>query len=210
MIPLLAYTGGEMKLRKTGLVVCITLVVAGVVWANGAHVDKGASRNGHYDSSYSDCLNGQAPFGNGFNSCVAFQSLALNVGGRNLVADSFVFKNNPDDGTSANYEVFRIPFPVQRGSKIQLTFSGPAPHGGFFCDNGSATYAVDYPDDPNPIPLTGLICTQGPVPLNPSAYYTETDSGNVATLTFTTAAPLATGFIYYTTPGSLVNVEEIP
>lgn len=186
-----------------------TFVLATAVWANAVHVSKGASNQGHYDSSYNDCLNGQAPFGNGFDSCVAFEKLNLIVSRTTFDADLFTYRNNLDDGTLATYEVFRLPVAIEKGTRIRMTFATPVVHGAFFCDNGSALYAVDY-IDPHPIPLVGLLCTQGNVPLNPNAFFTEIDSGNSATLTFNSSASAVLGWTFYTVPGNLTGFEVLP
>jgi hypothetical protein len=122
----------------------------------------------------------------------------------------FTYRNNLDDGTSATYEVFRLPVAIENGTRIRMTFASPDVHGAFFCDNGWALYAVDYPDDPHPIPLVGLPCTQGNVPLNANAFFTEIDSGNSATLTFNSTASAVSGWTFYTVPGNLTGFEVLP
>jgi len=197
---------GKSLIMMSGLLI----VLATAVSANAVHAPRGASGQGHYDSSYNDCLNGQAPFANGFNSCVAFEKLNLIVSGTTFAADLFTYRNNPDDGTSATYDVFRLPVAIENGTRIRMTFATPDVHGAFFCDNGSALYAVDYPDDPHPIPLVGLPCAQGDVPLNPNAFFTEIDSGNSATLTFNSRALAVSGWTFYTVPGNLTGFEVLP
>ena len=71
------------------------------------------------------------------------------------------------------------------------------------------TYAVDYTDEGDPTPLTGLVCTQGNIPQNPSAYFTESDLGNSATFTFDSAAATVLNWTFYTTPGNLIGYEVV-
>jgi hypothetical protein len=67
-----------------------------------------------------------------------------------------------------------------------------------------------WTDDLHPIPLVGLPCTQGNVPLNPNAFFAEIDSGNSATLTFNSTASAVSGWTFYTVPGNLTGFEVLP
>ena len=91
-----------------------------------------------------------------------------------------------------------------------LTFSNPqAQAGAFYCDNGSETFAVDYPElGTDATPLIGLPCTQGTIPQNSNVFYSESDSGSTVTLTFTATAASVLNWTFYTTPGNLVNFQE--
>ena len=174
-------------------------------WASRTEV--GASGYGYFDSSFSDCQNGKIPFKNGQDSCVAFRQQRLDIAGTVMKGAAFTYY--ADDGSSATYEVFKLPVAVEAGTKVRTTFRSLNVYGGFYCANGSATFAVDYTDHPNPTPLIGLPCTQGDVPQNPNAHFTETDSGNSATFTFNATAESMLNWTFYTTPGNLIGLEVV-
>ena len=199
-----------MSLRALAVASCLSLLVtASVCGGPLVRKDRGASNNGYYDTSLSNCQSGTAPFQNGENSCVAFAKQLISVGGTYLGGANFAYQNNPVDHSSGNFEVFKIPALIQAGTQIQLTFSTSNTYGVFYCENGSATYAVDYTEEENPTPLTGLMCTQGNIPQNPNAFFTEVDSGNTATITFNSAAASLLDWTFYTTPGNLTGYALI-
>jgi hypothetical protein len=197
-----------MSLKTLAIAFCLSLLVTASVCGGPIRKDKGASSNGYYDSSLSNCQQGTAPFQNGENSCVAFAK-ELIYAGTYLGGANFAYQNNPVDHSSGNFEVFKIPVLLEAGTQIQLTFTTLNNYGVFYCENGSATYAVDYTDGGDPTPLTGLMCTQGNIPQNPNAFFTEVDSGNTATITFNSAAASLLDWTFYTTPGNLTGYSLI-
>jgi hypothetical protein len=175
-------------------------------WASRTEV--GASGYGYFDSSFSDCQAGKIPFQNGQDSCVAFQLRRLVVGDTSMRGAAFTY-HYWKDGSADTYEVFKLPVVVEAGTVVRMTFRSLNEYGAFYCANGSATFAVDYTDRPNPTPLVGLPCTQGDVPQNPNAHFTETDSGNIATFTFNATAESMLNWTFYTTPGNLIGLEVV-
>jgi hypothetical protein len=182
------------------------LLLTSSTWAD--HTEKGSSNYGYFDPSFSDCQNGHAPFQNGQNSCVAFRKHVLNIKGTVMKAAAFTY-HDWQDGSTDTYEVFKLPIAIEAGTRVRMTFRSLNEYGGFYCANGSATFGVDYTDHPDPTPLVGLPCTQGDVPQNPDAHFTETDSGNTATFTFNATAESMLNWTFYTTPGNLIGFEVI-
>ena len=99
----------------------VSLLVNATTYA-GPHKGKdlGTSNNGYYDSSLTNCQTGFAPFQNGENSCVAFTQQVFYIAGTNLSGAYFAYQNNPVDGSSGNYEFFKLPTLIQNGTQIKL------------------------------------------------------------------------------------------
>lgn len=135
----------------------LVVFAAAPAFANGAHTDKGASRQG-----LSTDANFDSP---------------TTVNG---VPVTQFFNNN--DSVNPLLDIFQLPSSFTSGSTITLTFANiNLGYGSFDCDNGSSSTAISA-DFPNGISLAGP-CTKGALGSN-DAFINFTEVGNVATLTF--------------------------
>jgi hypothetical protein len=126
-------------------------------FANGAHAEKGASRQG---------TSGAA----NFDSPTTINGIS--------VTPFF----NVNDGVNPLIDIFQIPSSFTSGTSFTLSFTNiNLGYGIFDCDNGSAPTAVSA-DFPTPVGLVGP-CTQGALGSN-DPFVTYTEVGNKSTITF--------------------------
>jgi hypothetical protein len=168
------------------LVSAAALVVfaAAPVFANGAHTDKGASRQG---------LSTDA----NFNAPTTVNGIAVTP----------FFNNN--DSVNPLLDIFQLPSSFTTGSTITLTFANiNAGYGSFDCDNGSSSTAISVPETgfPDGKTLTGP-CTKGALGSN-DAFINFTEVGNVATLTFNggTGNTPPPAFYFWTPDANLLSM----
>jgi len=161
-------------------------LAAAPVFANGAHVDKGASRNG---------LSTDAYFG------------SITTGANGVTETPYT---NNFDSADPTVDVFAIPSSFSSGTSYTMTFSSlltngdGAVYGIFDCNNGSNGFAVDA----NGVRLPGSACTAeasgaGDAFVN----FVENDVTKTVTISFTGGAGAPSTFYFWTTQGNLLNLS---
>jgi hypothetical protein len=161
-------------------------LAAAPVFANGAHVDKGASRNG---------LSTDAFFG------------SITTGANGVTETPFT---NNFDSADPVVDVFALPSNFESGTSYTMTFASLLPNGDgavyglFDCNNGNSGTAVDA----NGVNLPGSACTAEASGAGDSLVsFNENDATKTVTITFTGGAGAPSTFYMWTTDGNLVNLS---
>jgi hypothetical protein len=154
--------------------------------ANGAHTEKGASRNG---------LSTDAYFGSIFT-------------GANGVTETPYTDNF--DAADPTVDVFAIPGSFSSGTSYTMTFASLLPNGDgavyglFDCNNGTNGFAVDA----NGVKLPGSACTaENSGDGDAFVSYNENDVAKTVTITFNGGSGAPSTFYFWTTQGNLLNLS---
>jgi hypothetical protein len=166
--------------------VALLTLAAAPVFANGAHTEKGASRNGEPADAF---------FGTPFTGA---------NGVTEITYDNTLTTVNP------LIDVFQLPSNFETGTSYTMTLGGVLPIGGnavygiFDCDNGTGD-AVDASLVPLP---GGSNCTHESAGAGDAFIsYVENDVTKTVTVSFLGGAGAPSSFYFWTTPGNLLNLS---
>ena len=166
------------------------LVLFAAAPARANHTDKGSSNYGDTDPNCATST----------TNCQTTTQLSTTVDGSPVFSFTFV---SGFDVPPETLFAFQIPDTITPGSILTLTFPSLAglTYGALYCDNTTdPTHAIDAGGNVMKDGTTGnpLPCTAALIPADPNAFFTESDTGNAAKFTFTSAAGLPSAFTFFT------------